>query len=82
MNWVSEIPNVVWDANGEVGMVGMAVMTISCAAGIAFYVRFLVALSKECKHRWIGYFIRINSDEGSYPGEQPREPERAFRQAA
>jgi hypothetical protein len=63
-------------------MVGMAVMTISCAAGIAFYTRFLVALSKERKHRWIGYFVRINSDEGSYPGAEPREPERASRQAA
>jgi hypothetical protein len=63
-------------------MVGMAVMTISCAAGIAFYLRFLVALSKECKHRWIGYFVRINSDEGGRPGAAPREPERASRQAA
>jgi hypothetical protein len=63
-------------------MVGMAVMTISCAAGIAFYLRFLVALSKERKHRWIGYFARINSDERSHPGAEPREPERASRQAA
>lgn len=82
MNCVSKIPNVVWDANGEVGMVGMAVITISCAAGVAFYVRFLVALCKECKHRWIGYFVRINSDEGGYPVGEPREPDEAFHQAA
>jgi hypothetical protein len=60
-------------------MVGMAVMTISCAAGIAFYVRFLVALCKECKHRWIGYFVRINSDD---PAGERKEPEKAFGQAA
>jgi hypothetical protein len=63
-------------------MVGIAVMTISCAAGIAFYVRFLVALCKESKHRWIGYFLRINCDEGGYPVGELQEPERAFRQAA
>jgi len=63
-------------------MVEMAVMTISCAAGIAFCTRFLVALSKERTHRSTGYFVRINSDEGSYPGAEPREPGRATRQAA
>jgi hypothetical protein len=63
-------------------MVGIAVMTISCAAGIAFYVRFLVALCRESKHRRIGYFLRINCDKGSYPVGEPQEPERAFRQAA
>jgi hypothetical protein len=63
-------------------MVGTAVMTISCAAAIAFYVRFLVALSKELKHRWIRYFVRINSDEGGNAVGKPREPERASRQAA
>lgn len=36
-----------------------AVMTVLCTAGIAFYVRFLVALCKECKPRRIGYWVRL-----------------------
>lgn len=32
------------------------VMTLLCAAGIAFYVRFLVALCKESKPRSSGYW--------------------------
>lgn len=35
------------------------VMTVLCTAGIAFYVRFLVALCKECKPRRIGYWLRL-----------------------
>jgi hypothetical protein len=34
------------------------VMTVLWAAGIAFYVRFLVALCKECKLRRIGYWAK------------------------
>ena len=36
-----------------------AVMTVLCTAGTAFYVRFLVALCKECKPRSIGYWVRL-----------------------
>jgi hypothetical protein len=35
------------------------VITVLCTAGIAFYVRFLVALCKECKARRIGYWVRL-----------------------
>jgi hypothetical protein len=63
-------------------MVGMALMTISCAAGIAFYVRFLIAMGKESKPRWAGYLFQINSGEGDHPAAEPREPEEAFGQAA
>jgi hypothetical protein len=41
-----------------------AVMMLLCAAGIAFYVRFLVALCKECKPRSIGYWVRLRLDSG------------------
>ena len=34
-------------------------MTLLCTAGIAFYVRFLVALCKECESRRIGYWARL-----------------------
>ena len=39
-------------------------MTVLCAAGIAFYVRFLVALCQECKPRRIGYWVRLRLGSG------------------
>jgi len=42
----------------------MAVMTMLCTAGIAFYVRFLVALCKECKPRSGGYWARLRLGSG------------------
>jgi hypothetical protein len=43
------------------------VVTVLCTAGIAFYVRFLVAISKECKPRSVDYWVRVrlNSGEGT-----------------
>jgi hypothetical protein len=41
-----------------------AVMTVLCTAGTAFYVRFLVALCKECKPRSIGYGVRLRLGSG------------------
>ncbi len=41
-----------------------AVMSVLCTAGIAFYVRFLVALCKECKPRSIGYWVRLRLGSG------------------
>jgi hypothetical protein len=41
-----------------------AVMSVLCTAGIAFYVRFLVALCKECKPRSIGYWARLRLGSG------------------
>lgn len=40
------------------------VMTVLCTAGIAFYVRFLVALCKECKPRSAGYWVRLRLGSG------------------
>jgi hypothetical protein len=34
-------------------------MTVLCTAGVAFYVRFLVALCKESKLRRNGYWLRL-----------------------
>ena len=34
-------------------------MTVLCTAGVVFYVRFLVALCKECKLRRSGYWLRL-----------------------
>ena len=40
------------------------VITLLCAAGIAFYVRFLVALCQECKPRSVGYWVRLRLGSG------------------
>jgi hypothetical protein len=40
-------------------MLVMSGMTVLFTAGIAFYVRFLVALSNECEPRLIGYWVRL-----------------------
>jgi hypothetical protein len=45
-------------------MLVIPVMTAVCAAGIAFYVRFLVALCKECKPRRFGYWVRLRLGSG------------------
>ena len=42
-------------------MVAITVMTAVCTLSLAFAVRFLVALCKECRHHriWICYLVRI-----------------------
>jgi hypothetical protein len=40
------------------------VVTVLCTAGIAFYVRFLVALCTECKPRSAGYRVRLRLGSG------------------
>ena len=41
-----------------------AVMIVLCTAGIAFYVRFLVALWSECEPRSTGYWVRLRFSSG------------------
>jgi hypothetical protein len=50
------------------------VMMLLCAAGIAFYLRFLVALWKERKPRSSGYWVRLRL--GSVDGTIAELPER------
>jgi hypothetical protein len=40
-------------------MAPIGIVTVLCAAAIAFYVRFLIALCTECKPRLIGYWVRV-----------------------
>jgi len=67
------ISNSVWtiETNSppvqpEAAMVAITGMTVLCTVGVAFYVRFLVALCKECRHRriWTCYFARIRPGSG------------------
>ncbi|HYL16399.1 MAG TPA: hypothetical protein VEV41_25420 [Terriglobales bacterium] len=39
-------------------------MTALCTAAIAFYVRFLIALCKECKPGLSGYWVRLRLGSG------------------
>jgi hypothetical protein len=50
------------------------VMTVLCMGGIAFYMRFLVALCKERKPRSSGYWVRLRL--GSGDGTIAEMPER------
>ena len=43
-------------------MVVMAIVTTVCTVGVAFYLRFLVALCKELRVHWIGYLVRLHVD--------------------
>ena len=52
----------------------MAAMTVLCTAGIAFYLRFLVALCKERKPHSSGYWVRLRL--GSGDGRIAELPER------
>src|SRR6202035_5907378 len=50
-----------------------SVMMLLCTAGIAFYVRFLVALYKESKTRSSGYWVRLRFSSGEATiGELPK----------
>ena len=41
-------------------MLGTAVVTLLCAAGVVFHLRFLVALGKEGKPPLMGYWVRLH----------------------
>ena len=60
----------------------MGAWTVLCTAGIAFYVRFLVALCKECKPRVIGYWVRLRLDTGGDTLAEPHERKRPAAHAA
>jgi hypothetical protein len=40
-------------------MIVKTVMIVMCTAGVAFYVRFLIAMCKESKSRSTGYWVRL-----------------------
>ena len=63
-------------------MLVKAGMTLLCAAGIAFYVRFLVALWHESRPRSNSYWVwlRLGSGEDTVP-ELPKRRKPATRAA-
>jgi hypothetical protein len=55
-------------------MFATVAITLVCTAGVSFYVRFLVALCKECRPhrigRWVG--LRLNTAEEEIAGRHER----------
>lgn len=45
-------------------MVATTIVTVLCAAGIAFFARFMIALGKECKPGVSGYWVRLRLGTG------------------
>jgi len=41
-------------------------MALICTAGVAFYLRFLVALWKECKPRWLAFSKHLRPVSGGH----------------
>ena len=58
------------------------VLTALCIGGVAFYLRFLVALCVEYKQRWICYLLRLHDDAGVSVISEPREVETSLPRAA
>ncbi len=61
------------------------VITMLCLTGIAFYVRFSVALCRECKARWTFSWVRLHTGakESAIPEEREhKKPVRAARNAS
>ena len=63
-------------------MVVTALWTVLCTAGIAFYLRFFVALSKECKPRLTGHWVRVRLGSGEHASAEPQERKRPAIHAA
>lgn len=63
-------------------MVATSIITVLCAAGIAFYVRFMIALGKECKPGVSGYWVRLRLGRGDGELMELRTPKRPTTRAA
>ena len=57
-------------------------ITLLCTAGISFYVRFLVAMCRECKTRRIGYWVRVQLGSSEELIPELRQRERPVTRAA
>ena len=57
-------------------------MTVLCTSGVTFYVRFLVALCKECRHQRISYVVRLQPESLEHIIPEARELETSIPRAA
>jgi hypothetical protein len=63
-------------------MFATTAITLLCTAGISFYVRFFVAMCRECKRRRIGYWVRVRLSSGEESIPELRQRERPVTRAA
>jgi len=61
--WVQAACRAMESESGD-GMFATLAMTLLCTAGIGFYARFLVALSKEQRPRLSGYWVHLRLGSG------------------
>ena len=47
-------------------MIVTAALSALCIGSVGFYVRFLVALCKECRRSWISYLVRLEPEYEEY----------------
>jgi hypothetical protein len=59
-----------------------ALTTVLCLAGVAFYMRFLVALCKDRKAHWIFYWVRLHGGCNEYSIPERRERKKPVARAA
>ena len=53
-------------------MMTVALVITLCAAGIAFYVRFLIALYRESRRAEIGYVVELEVDDDGQHANQEK----------
>jgi hypothetical protein len=75
---VSECRERAW----RMKMLVMAAMDVLCMGGIAFCLRFLVALFHERKPREIGDRVRPQLSSGQNPDAGPQQQQQPMRRAA
>ena len=59
-----------------------ALLTMLCLLGVTFYVRFLVALCKECRTHRVLSWMRLRAPSNLYAFPQEREHKEPVRRAA
>ncbi len=59
-----------------------ALLTMLCLLGVTFYVRFLLAVCKECRTRQVFSWMRLRAPSNLYAFPQGREDKKPVRRAA
>lgn len=63
-------------------MMLIASLAAICIGSVGFYVRFLVALCKECRAHWISYLVRLEPEYEGYTVCEEVVEERSLPRAA
>lgn len=63
-------------------MAWMAGWIVLCVLAVAFYARFLMALCRESKFRWICDLLLLQQDTNAYEWPKGRDAKVSFRRAA